>query len=41
MAVDLAEQNTETLVDMVTTARRYIMEQLDQLLDIKKCTLIC
>ena len=38
MAVDLDEQNTETLLDMVTTARRYIMEQTDQLLDIKKHT---
>ena len=35
MAVDLAEQDTETLVDMVTTARHYIMEQIDQLLEIK------
>ena len=36
MAVDLAEQDTETLVDMVTTARHYIMEQTHLLLDIKQ-----
>ena len=40
MAVELAEQNTETVVDMVTTAKHYIMEQIDQLLKIKK-TVIC
>ena len=40
MAVDLAEQDTETLVNMVTTARHYIMGQIHLFLDIKQYTVI-
>ena len=39
IAVDLDEQNTERLVDMLITTKKYIMEQIDVLLSIKEGTM--